>query len=134
GIMSEPNRALGLHFFTSMDQRRGGPDPALCDPGFTARVNGRSLDLGEYNGLFTSYYHAFPDLNHVIEDTVADEEKVAVRMIIEGTHNGALMGMEPTGKRIAVEAIMILQTKDGKVKELHGVLDRSGMMQQLGGS
>ena len=132
--MSEPTRALGLHFFTSMDQRRGGPDPALCDPGFTAKVNGRSLDIGEYSGMIDSFYAAFPDLNHVIEDTVADEDKVAVRMIVEGTDTGGLMGMEPTGKRIAIEAVLVLEAKDGKVKELRGVFDQSSMMQQLGGA
>ena len=132
--MSEPNRALGLHFFTSMDQRRGGPDPAICDPGFTAKVNGRSLDLAEYSGMVASFYAAFPDLNHLIEDTVADEERVAVRTIVEGTQTGDLMGMTPTGRRISIESVSILEAKGGKVRELRGVFDQAGMMQQLGGS
>jgi steroid delta-isomerase-like uncharacterized protein len=117
---------------TSQDQRRGGPDPAICKPGYTAKINGNVLDLQGHHDFVAAVYAAFPDLNHIIEDTVADEEKVAVRFILEGTHRADFMGIAPTGKRIHVEGIGILQIEDGKVAELRGVFDQASMMQQLG--
>ena len=132
--MSEPNRALGLHFFTMQDRLRGGPDPSLCDPGYTAKVNGNSMDLIGHTQFAGAFYAAFPDLNHIIEDTVADEEKVAVRFILEGTQKGDFMGIPATGKRISVEGVGILQIRDGKVTELRGVFDQATMMRQLGDS
>lgn len=131
--MSEPNRALGLHFFTMLDKLRGGPEPSLCAPGYTARINGKALDLATHTEFEEDFHAAFPDLNHLIEDTVADEEKVAVRFILEGTHLADLMGISATGKRISVEGIGILQVKDGKVTELHEVFDRDSMISQLTG-
>ncbi|HLF72638.1 MAG TPA: ester cyclase [Dehalococcoidia bacterium] len=130
--MSEPNRALGLHFVTRQDQMRGGPDPALCAPGYTARINGQVLDLAGHTALAGAFYAAFPDLNHILEDTVADEAKVAVRFHLEGTHKGDFMGVAATGKRIKVEVIAILEVKDGKVTELQALSDQAGMMQQMG--
>ena len=130
--MSEPNRALGLHFLTSQDQRKGGPDPAICNPGYTAKINGNVMDLQGHHDFSAAVYVAFPDLNHLIEDTVADEEKVAVRFILEGTQKGEFMGIAPTGKRVHVEGIAILQIEDGKVAELRGVFDQAGMLAQLG--
>ncbi len=127
--MSEPNRALGLHFFTMQDRLRGGPDPSLCAPGYTAKVNGNSMDLDGHTAFAKAFYEGFPDLNHRIEDTVADEEKVAVRLVIEGTHRGEFMGMRPTGNHISLEVFAILQIKDGKVVELRAV--DPGILPQL---
>ncbi len=130
--MSEPNRALGLHFFTSQDQRKAGPDPAIVMPGYTAKVNGMVLDLAGHEGFSKSFFAAFPDLNHIIEDTVADEEKVAVRFVMQGTHKGDFMGIPATGKHVTFEGIAILQIEDGKIAELRGVFDQGTMMRQLG--
>lgn len=130
--MSEPNRALGLHFFTMLDRLRGGPDPELCAPGYTALINGRAMDLEGHTAFAKSFFEAFPDLDHLIEDTVADEEKVAVRFIMQGTQKGDFMGIPATGKRIHIEAIGILQIKDGKVAELRGIMDHASMVHQLG--
>ena len=105
--MSEPNRALGLHFFTAEDHLRDGPSPELCAPGYTAQINHRGFDLAGHKQFAASIFTAFPDLNHVIEDTVADSEKVAVRFVLHGTHLGPYEGIPPTGRRVAVEAIAI---------------------------
>jgi predicted ester cyclase len=37
------------------------------------------------------FYAAFTGLHHVIEETVADQEKVAVRFTLHGTHTGDFM-------------------------------------------
>ena len=129
--MSEPNRLLAMHFITQQDRLRGGPDESLCAPGYTAQVNGRKVDLAGHKELAAHFYAAFPDLNHIIEDTVADEEKAAVRYVLKGTHKADFMGVKPTGKRISAEGISILMVKDGKVTESRGVVDMLGIMQQL---
>ena len=129
--MSEPNRVLAMHFITQQDRLRGGPDESLCAPGYTAQVNGRKVDLAGHKELAAHFYAAFPDLNHIIEDTVADEEKAAVRYVLQGTHTADFMGVKPTGKRVSAEGISILMIKDGKVTESRGVVDMQGILQQL---
>jgi predicted ester cyclase len=78
------------------------------------------------------FYSAFPDLNHTIEDTIAERDKVAVRFRLRGTHQGNFMGIPATAKPITVSAIVIMQIAGGKVTELRAEFDQLGMMQQLG--
>ena len=42
----------------------------------------------------------FSDVQWNIEDLIADENKVAVRWILTGTHNGEFLGVKPTGIKI----------------------------------
>ena len=57
---------------------------------------------------------------------------VATLKMFSGTHKGEFMGVPPTGKQIAVEAIITERIKDGKSVEHRSLFDRLGMMQQLG--
>jgi steroid delta-isomerase-like uncharacterized protein len=130
--MSEPHRVLAMHFITQQDRLKGGPDESLCAPGYTAQVNDRKVDLAGHKELAASFYRAFPDLNHIIEDTVADDEKAAVRYVLHGTHQGDFMGVKPTGKRITAEGLQIFTIKDGKVTESRSVVDMHAILRQLG--
>jgi steroid delta-isomerase-like uncharacterized protein len=121
-----------MHFITQQDRLKGGPDDSLCAPGYTSQVNGRKLDLAGHKELAGHFYVAFPDLNHVIEDTVADEEKAAIRFVLHGTHQADFMGLKPTGKRITAEGISVFMIRDGKVTETRTVVDMLGIMQQPG--
>jgi steroid delta-isomerase-like uncharacterized protein len=75
---------------------------------------------------------AFPDLHMTIEDMVAEDDKVVVRTTFNGTHQGAFMGIPPTGKRVSQQQIHFVRLRDGKVMEHRAVRDDLGMMQQLG--
>jgi len=75
---------------------------------------------------------AFPDLEATIEDMVAQDDRVAVRGVIVGTHLGELMGIPATGKHVTVSLIDINRIEDGKLVERWGQADTLGMMQQLG--
>ncbi|HWC31458.1 MAG TPA: ester cyclase [Dehalococcoidia bacterium] len=129
--MSEPNRVLAMHFITRQDQLKGGPDESLCAPGYTAQINARKVDVAGHKDLAARFYAAFPDLNHIIEDTVADEEKAVVRYVLHGTHQGDFQGVAPTGKRIAAEGIQIFTIRDGKIVESRSVVDMQGILEQL---
>jgi steroid delta-isomerase-like uncharacterized protein len=131
--MTEPNRVLAMHFITQQDRLKGGPDESLCAPGYTSQVNGRKVDLAGHKELAAHFYAAFPDLNHIIEDVVADEEKCAVRYVFHGTHEGDFMGVVPTGKRISAEGVSVFMIDDGKITETRTVVDMLGIMQQIGG-
>jgi steroid delta-isomerase-like uncharacterized protein len=83
--------------------------------------------------LFHMYRAAFPDLRMVAEDVLASGATVVARVRATGTHQGELMGMPATGKRVDVQLIDIIRFgEDGLAHEHWGVLDALGMMQQLG--
>jgi predicted ester cyclase len=82
--------------------------------------------------LFTMITAAFPDLHFTAEDIVAEGDKVVARGTFSGTHKGEFMGIAPTGKQVTVGMIEILRIAGGKLVEHWNIVDRLGMMQQLG--
>jgi predicted ester cyclase len=57
---------------------------------------------------------------------------VAVRYTLEGTHEGELFGIPPTGKRLSVKSIAVERVSGGKIREHWRITDSLDMMQQLG--
>jgi steroid delta-isomerase-like uncharacterized protein len=85
-----------------------------------------------FNQYFSMIRSAFPDFEGVVEDMVAEGDKVAARVTIRGTHRGEFMGIPSSGNRIEVTGIDIARFADGKMVEHWGNFDDLGMMQQLG--
>lgn len=75
---------------------------------------------------------AFPDFRYEVEDVISEGEKVAVRDVFRGTHEGDFMGIPATGERVTMEAIHIYRLSEGKLAEHWVARDDLGMMQQLG--
>jgi steroid delta-isomerase-like uncharacterized protein len=83
--------------------------------------------------FFRAYRAAFPDLRMDAEDVLASGDKTVARVRATGTHQGELMGIPPTDKRVDVQLIDIMKFDDaGLVREHWGVVDTMSMMQQLG--
>jgi steroid delta-isomerase-like uncharacterized protein len=75
---------------------------------------------------------ALPDVHISVEDTVAEGDKVAVRVILEGTHRGAGLGVEPTGRRVQIAGIVLVQFANGRIVRGWNSWDQLGLLQQLG--
>jgi steroid delta-isomerase-like uncharacterized protein len=82
--------------------------------------------------VVSMFHSAMPDLRVVIEDMVAEGEKVATRYALEGTHEGELVGAAPTGKQLSIKRITLERVSDGKIREHWRNTDEVGMMRQLG--
>ena len=67
-----------------------------------------------------------------IEDTIAQDDRVAVRLTASATQTGAFMKMPPSGKRYSIGEIHIFRMRDGQIVEHWHQHDQVGMMQQLG--
>ena len=78
------------------------------------------------------YRTAFPDTHLTVEDQIAEGDKVVTRWTGRGTHQGAFMGIPPTGKRVTVTGINIVRFENGKAVEGWSNFDALGMLQQLG--
>lgn len=97
-------------------------DPA---PGQAAGVEG-------IKQFWTGFFTAFPDAALSPETLVADDDNVVVAFTITGTHDGPLMGVQPTGKSISVRGIQIGRFEGGKLVERRGATDQLGILQQIG--
>jgi steroid delta-isomerase-like uncharacterized protein len=88
--------------------------------------------LAGWKQSLASQQAAIPDFRLEVHAILADGDKAMIHSTTRGTHLGEMMGIPPTGKVIAVEAVDILRVQDGKVVEHWGVFDEMGMMRQLG--
>ena len=74
----------------------------------------------------------FPDHRFDVEGAVADGQTVALRGTMVATHEGELMGIEPTGKRVSPQQSHWFRVVDGKVAEHWAVRDDLGTLRQVG--
>ena len=74
---------------------------------------------------------AFPDFKLIIEDMLAQGDKVWVRMTARGTNLGGFMG-PPNGKSFEVTVFDQCRFNDGKIVEHWGSPDRFALLAQLG--
>ena len=82
--------------------------------------------------IFSAMRIAVPDFQTRIEDLVAEGDRVAARISWEGTHNGELLGIPPTGKHVKVTEMQFYRMSNGKIIERWVETDVFGMLQQLG--
>ncbi len=74
----------------------------------------------------------FPDYQTIIDDLVAEGDKVAVRITMSGTHTGSFMGIPATGKHVSFTGMYMARIVDGKIVEHWGEEDGVSLLQQLG--
>ena len=75
---------------------------------------------------------SFPDLHFSIEQTIAERDHVVSQLVMEGTHQGAWMGISPTGKKLQIRMITIHRIANGKIAEDWVLVESLGFFQQLG--
>jgi steroid delta-isomerase-like uncharacterized protein len=112
-------------------------DPDLVDsffaPEFVSHNNPPGFPPGAegVKRFFSMFRDAFPDVSVEIDEMVAEGDRVAVATTFTGTHEGELMGVAPTGRRVSVTGIDIVRVAGGKIVEHRGLTDIVGLMRQL---
>jgi len=74
----------------------------------------------------------FPDYQTVIDELIAEGDKVVARITMAGTNTGTFMGIPPTGKFISFTGIYTARIANGKIVEHWGEEDGVSLLGQLG--
>jgi predicted ester cyclase len=82
-------------------------------------------------GQIAAFRHAMPDYAVTHEDIIATGDRVAVRNTVSGTHQGAFLGHEPTGRRIEMRTMDIHRVVDGRIVVTWHLEDFAGLLAQL---
>lgn len=133
--MSAENKSLVRRWYEEVFNRR---NPAAIDEFIAPNCIEHNPFPGQAPGIegvkqvIGMYLAAFPDVQVVAQDMVAEEDKVAVRYTARATHRGEFMGIAPTGKEVTVTGIEIVRIAGGKMVEHWEQVDQLGLMQQLG--
>ena len=105
----------------------------LVHPDYVYRAPGREIRGAEkIQTLFETYRSAFTDLRIRIDDLIATDDRVAIAFTLTGTHGGALMGIDATGKRVKVNGTVFSRFEGGKIIEEWEILDQLSLFEQLG--
>jgi steroid delta-isomerase-like uncharacterized protein len=94
---------------------------------------GITTDRAGHHQFLVEFRTAFPDVQYIMEDVIAEGETVADRWTVHATHLGPFLGIAPTGRRISFSGIDILRIDaDGKITDVWHMEDQLSVMQQLG--
>jgi steroid delta-isomerase-like uncharacterized protein len=76
---------------------------------------------------------AFGILDVEIHDQISEDDRVATRKTIRGTHSGTFMGVAATGRQVGIGVIDVLRLKNGRLAEHWCEVDFAGLMGQIAG-
>jgi steroid delta-isomerase-like uncharacterized protein len=74
---------------------------------------------------------AFPDLEIHVDDLVAADDKVALRLTLRGTHQGEFQGFPATGRTISYVSHEFYRVHDGVIAEEWICSDMESLFRQL---
>ena len=130
----EQNKEIVLQFYQAFDRQ----DIELGRKLMSANIIARGLDTNPLKGYDAvmqygaMMFAAFPDGRHILDEVIAEGDRVVTRGIFTGTHQGELMGIPPTGKQVNFSVIHIDRLENGKIIEHWGQGDVKALMQQVG--
>jgi len=132
-VSIKENKVISRRWIEEIWQKAASIDELLSeDFSFNYASSGTEPNRETYEDFVKIYLERFPDIKFSVEDVVSEGDKVAVYWKGEGTHKGEFWGVAPTGKKVKVAGISILQIKNGKIVKEWGYQNNLDFMQQLG--
>ena len=101
-----------------------------ASPGLAAEIFARPEGVERF---VTQFLLSFPDLQHTVEEMVAEGDRVAVRFSAHGTHTGQWLDFAPTGRSIQYTGVTLAHIAGDKIVEHQTWWDKAGLMEQIGG-
>jgi steroid delta-isomerase-like uncharacterized protein len=78
------------------------------------------------------FRNAFPNIEVIVEDQVAERDLVATRCTVRGKHTGDALGIAATHSAVDFSGMTITRIADGKIIEAWNNFDFMRMYRQLG--
>ena len=108
---------------------------ALLHPEYSYTSGDGQTQRGQDAGvaIVQMYRTAFPDdMTMDVQHIHSAGDTAIIEFIGKGTHRGELAGIAPTGRRVEIPVITVLEIRDGKIHTEREYMDSAYLMQQLG--
>ena len=134
----EENKALIRRWFEEVwNQGRADAIPEMFAEdgiahGLSGDVNAPLKGPGGFLPFHAQFREAFPNIEVVVEDQIAEGDCVATRCSVRGKHAGDSLGFAATGSPVEFTGVAITRIKDGKIVEAWNNFDFMKMYRQLG--
>lgn len=111
-------------------------DPAAVDElvADDFEAHGMPAAVGDKAGLRQATQRmaaALADIKFNIDDVIAEDDRVCVRLTTSARQMGEFMGIPPTNRTYQIEEIHIFRVRDGQIVEHWHQLDAMSLMAQL---
>jgi serine phosphatase RsbU (regulator of sigma subunit) len=116
----EKNKALVRRFLEAQAKGNLNVIDEVLTPHFVDhdRLPGQAPDREGYKRAIAEYHAALSNVRFLVEDQLAEGDKVVTRFIVRATHDlGELMGVAPTGREVTYKAMAIHRIVGGKIVE-----------------
>ena len=87
---------------------------------------------GGFLPFHSQFREAFPNIEVVVEDQIAEGDLVATRCSVRGKHSGDSLGFKATHSDVEFTGMTITRMRDGKIVESWNNFDFMKMYRQLG--
>jgi steroid delta-isomerase-like uncharacterized protein len=132
-MSAEQNKVVSRRFNELFDQGDMTGMEALVAPNCVAHQPGMPpLDREGFKQVGHVFLSAFADSQTVIEDQIAEGDKVFSRGVWSATHKGEFNGIPATGKRFTISIMVMDHILNGQIVEHWAQPDLLGLLQQLG--
>ena len=131
--MLEQNKATVRRFY----ETTGAGDLSIIDELLSEDVIIHGV-FGDHQGrdnirnVMAGQGATFSDWHVTVNDQIAEGDRVVSRLTVGGTHVGAMMGIEPTGRVVEFTTVFIDRLVDGVIVEGWHSPDYYSLFRQLG--
>ena len=136
--MSEDNQTVIRRWFEEVwnKGRAEAIDEMFAEDGVAHGLEGEGGgDLrgpADFKAFHRRFRDAFPDIVVIVEDVIAEGDKLAARCTVRGSHRGNTLGFAATDQAVEFTGIAIVRVSEGKIVEAWNNFDFMSMYQQLG--
>jgi steroid delta-isomerase-like uncharacterized protein len=116
--------------FRNLEALVTDPYKIFSDPGDP--WNGQSINHATFRQRVTYTRNAFPDVHFDVREAIAEDERVAIRWVMTGTHLGDLPRLPATGKKFSIEGMTFYYFQNGQIRGHRQAFDQLGFLAQIG--
>jgi len=95
-------------------------------------VTPEPMDKAGVIAFHENFYAAFPGVQAEVLELHEMGDRLAARLLLKGRHEGAFLGVPPTGNDVALSITTILRMENGKCVERWSTADMLGLLIQVG--
>lgn len=132
------NKELVREYHEVLENRQVDRIPGFYADDYTVELMGYEDGGTEMGGVdavverMRENFEAFPDATLEEKEMAAEGDWVLCRIEVSATHEGPLMGIEPTGKDVSFQVHESYRVEDGEFIETHSTASFMQVLGQLG--
>jgi nicotinamide riboside kinase/predicted ester cyclase len=99
---------------------------------YVGHLSGRDdMDRAELERLERAFAKSFSPIVHTLEDLIAEDDRVVLRVSTRATHRADFYGIPTTGREVRYSAIVVYRIADGRIAESWAEIDFGCVIAQL---